>query len=172
MTAQVVMSLLFVYAGRTKKETVTSAEQAAFLPASLRGLQNMNDRPYHTYRWSGDSGQGTEPPSARESRDISPSDSNRDYCPNKPEAESDDEEDEPGYPHSSPSNRFRFNVLDKFLGSRVPKMESSKILKMMELTYEVVDRTILILGFIALTTGVVTYSGIFVGGIIFQRGWI
>lgn len=159
VTAQVVMSLLFLYSGRTKKSELQTNEHAAFLPISTENIGQHNMSPYHDYRWSGDSGQGTE----RSSRDISPTDPHR-YS--KPETELDDDDDEEGVPMPMPSpqrpSRFRIRVVDKFLSARVPGLFSAKLLKTVEVAYEVVDRTILILGFIALLTGGVTYAGMFV----------
>ena len=160
VTAQVIVSLLFLYSGRTKRSQAQSNEHAAFLPTSTENMAQHNMSPYHHYRWSGDSGQGTE----RSSRDISPTDPNRF---SKPEAEpEDDDDDEEGVPMPLPSpqrpSRFRIRVVDRFLSARVPGLLSSKLLKAIEIAYEVVDRSILILGFIALTSGGVTYAGIFV----------
>ncbi|KAI9877743.1 MAG: hypothetical protein M1823_007056, partial [Watsoniomyces obsoletus] len=60
VTAQVVMSLLFLYSGRTEKSAPSSCEHAAFLPISTDNMTQHNMSPYHDHRWSGDSGQGTE----------------------------------------------------------------------------------------------------------------
>lgn len=155
-TAQAVMSLLFMYSGHRKQEITSTSERKAFLPA---GLQSIN-RPYHQHRWSGDSGQGTEPASpASSSRTLSPS---RDYDYRKPEME--DQDDMEDIPVSQPSRRpswFKNTKMDKYLSTRVPKLASKKIISVAEVAYQIVDRTILILGFIAMLTGIVTYSGIF-----------
>jgi len=156
LTAQVIMSLLFLYSGRRTQRCTTSSERTAFLPSTL---QSMN-RSYHKYRWSGDSGQGTEPSSSTNtSRNVSP---NRNYDFGKPEQE--EPEDMEEVPIENVRRRpswFNNTKIDKYLSTRVPKVASQKLIKVAEVAYEVIDRTILVLGFITLTSGIVTYSGIF-----------
>lgn len=155
------MSLLFLYSGRNKKESSASSERTAFLPPSFEPLT----RPYHKQRWSGDSGHGTEPPSPRSSRTLSP---DREYEYAKPEQEPEELQD---VPLETPPRRpswFKNTKIDTYLSTRVPKVASEKLVGVAELAYEVIDRTILILGFIALTSGIVTYSGIFRASNIFN----
>jgi hypothetical protein len=52
--------------------------------------------------------------------------------------------------------------VDRFLSRKIPGLLSSRVLKVFGFFYDVVDRVILILGFVALTTGMVTYGGLFV----------
>jgi hypothetical protein len=167
VTAQVVMSLLFLYSGRSEKKTPAQGERAAFLPVSpTETMVNQPMSAYHDYRWSGDSGQGTERSSTQSSRDASPTNAHR-YV--KPEPQPDDDDEEDGLPMPMPSlpsppraSLFRIRIVDTFLTRRVPGLMSTKILRSLEVAYEVIDRTILILGFVALMTGGVTYAGIFV----------
>jgi Domain of unknown function (DUF2427) len=162
VTAQVVMSLLFLYTGRTEKSAPPSGEHAAFLPISTDSMTQHNLSPYHDHRWSGDSGQGTERSSCQASRDMSPTNAQRF---SKAEAQSDDDdEDEIPMPLPEPQrpSRFRIRVVDEFLSKRVPGLFSSRLLKAIEVIYDLIDWTVMILGFVALTTGGVTYAGIFV----------
>ena len=160
MTAQVVMGLLLLYSGQSKKASGPAHERAAFLPISVESVAQHNQlhdaTGYSNIRWSGDSGQGTERSSSRTSRDISPTDPDR-YT--KPEAEEDDEDDD-----NVPRSRGLLcnTFVDKYLSQRIPGLQSHRLRKGLETVYEVIDRTILVLGFIALTTGGVTYAGIFV----------
>lgn len=158
VTAQVVMSLFFLYSGRSKQPESQPNEHTTFLPMSSANMVRHNMAHYHDYRWSGDSGQGTE----RSSRDVSPNDLQRF---SKPEAE-DDEEDEEGISASLPPplkpSRFRIRIVDRLWSTRVPSLFSAKLLRTTEIAYEVVDRTILILGFAALLSGGAVYAGIFV----------
>lgn len=174
VTAQVAMGLLFTYSGRGKRTSGATAERATFLPMSVENMSQHSVRPYTDYRWSGDSGQGTERSSTLNSRDNSPTDRNRrdtfdDF--EKPEplpADDDDEEEDnvtAGSLQSSQSPRsrwFRIGRLDSFLSARVPNLLSTKVLRVAQLAYDVIDKAILILGFIALASGGVTYAGIFV----------
>lgn len=170
VTAQVIMSLLFHYSGRGKQTGTSTSERQAFLPISTANMAQHNGTPYTDHRWSGDSGQGSEASTALNSRDASPTKLLRrgtDDSFEKPEPEpqdEDDERDEVRLPsrHRSRTAWLRINVIDKYLSSRVPNLLSANILRVIEIVYEVIDRTILILGFIALTTGGVTYAGIFV----------
>ena len=158
VTVQVVLSLLFLCSGRRKEPEAESNEDKTFPPVSSANMAWRNMAPYPEYRWSGDSGQGTE----RSSRDVSPNEIQRFL---KPEAE-DDEEDEEGTSASLPPplkpSRFRIRVIDIFLSARVPSLLSAKLLRTTEIAYEVVDRTILILGFAELLSGGAVYAGIFV----------
>ena len=163
MTAQAVMSLLFLYSGRSKKIHASSLERAAFLPVSIEAMtEHSNATPYSDYRWSGDSGQGTERSSYHNSREASPTNMGR-YA--KPKAEPEDEDDD-GNDHAPPSPRFlRNSFMDKYLAHRIPRILSKRLCKALEAAYEVIDRTVLVLGFIALLTGGVTYAGYFVSDV-------
>jgi len=155
-TAHVVMSLLFFYAGRNKQETITSSERATFLPPSLHSM----NQPYHKPSWSGDSGHGTEPPSPTSTSRTRSLD--RDYTFDKPEQEEpEDMQDIPIQPVRRRPSWFRNTKIDKYLSRCLPQIASQQAIKIAELAYEMIDRTILILGFIALTSGIVTYAGIF-----------
>ena len=167
VTAHVVMSLLFLYSGRCKQKSIASDERAAFLPPTLQVAPNQ---PHHKYSWSGDSGQGTEPPSPTSaSRDASPSSTDRAFMYPKPDQQDPEDFDDIllAHPERRPS-WFKSNVLDKYLTTRVPKYASRKVVKIAEVAYEIIDRTILVLGAVALISGGVTYSGIFRGANIFN----
>lgn len=164
MTAQVVMGLLFLYAGRSKSTTGVAHERAAFLPVTVDAIAHHqrlhNVVGYSDYRWSGDSGQGTERTSSDHGRDISPTDPAR-YT--KPEAgEEDGDGDDDGDRVASRSGLLRNTFIDKYLSQRLPGLVSQRMGKSLEAVYEIIDRTVLVLGFIALATGGVTYAGIFV----------
>lgn len=168
VAAQVVMSLLFTYSGRRQVTEIHPAEREGFLPVSVEEVAHHYIRPYTDHRWSGDSGQGTEQSSTLQSRDGSPVTPHRrdaydDFEKPEPEPEPEDDDDDEAAPQSQSSPRWwRINVLDKYLSARVPNLLSTKLLRTFEIVYEIIDRTILVLGFIALTTGGVTYAGIFV----------
>ena len=155
VTAHVVMSLIFIYSGRNATSSTTS-ERASFLTQTLHRM----NRPILKETWSGDSGQGTEPysssSSARTSRTLSP---DRDYEYTKEDQL--DETDEVPLRQSPKSAWFKSSRIDGFLSRYIPRLDSQKFMKVAEVLYEIIDRTILILGFIAITTGIVTYTGIF-----------
>jgi hypothetical protein len=172
MTAQSIMSLLFLYSGRSKKPDTSAIERAAFLPVSSANMaQHNGSTPYrHAYRWSGDSGSptGRSSTTLNSPRDISPTDLYRLHK----ELDDDNEtvDDEEGLPMPMPvqtapsQSRFRIKAVDAFLSRRVPGLFSQRLLKAAEVVYEVIDRTILILGWIALISGGVTLAGWMVSG--------
>lgn len=171
VTAQVLMSLLFMYTGRAKPKIPRASETARFLPISTENMAGFTASPvspYHDYRWSGEIAHGAERSfsgTTQNSRDISPTDAHR--FPKEEPARSDVEsEDGEGLPMPAPGTQrqgvFPMRRLHSFLSKRKPGTTSRKLLKTTETMYEVIDRTILILGFITLSSGGVTYFGIFV----------
>jgi hypothetical protein len=174
MTAQTVMSLLFVYSGRTTKvATMPSAsERRAFLPMSTANVAQHNmGSSYRDYRWSADSGSPTDrsETTLNSPRDASPSNLYRlsKEIDREDPLGQDDVDDEEGLPMPMPTaaltserrSRFRIRAVDAFLSQRVPGLFSSRLLKTAEVGYEIVDRTILIMGFVAFLTGGVTFAG-------------
>lgn len=170
MTAQTVMSLLFLYSGRVKMTASSSDERVAYLPVSAENMDQYHvSSPYRDTRWSGDSGSptGRSSTTLNSSRDISPTDAHR----LSKEAENEDVDDEEGLPmliptsmstrteHSSSPSRFRIRAVHAFLSRKVPTFFSKKLLFTAQVGYEIVDRTILILGWIAIVTGGVTLAG-------------
>lgn len=167
MTAQVAMGLLFTYAGRQKAVRVPSksSEHAAFLPHTL---ESLNDRAIlHKHSWSSDSGQGTEPPSPGRSREGS-ADQNVPFSKLEDAGEPDDTDDLIDLPCSSTAKASPWYEITRrgdFIFSHMPRWTTGKFVKFVnvaEAVYEAIDRLILVLGFIVLVTGWVTYAGIFV----------
>ncbi|PYH91526.1 integral membrane protein [Aspergillus ellipticus CBS 707.79] len=168
MSAQVIMSLIFAYSGRGETES-SSYERAAFLPVST---DEMAEIPHtysagirHSYRWSRDSGQGTERNSSSlHSRPGSPS------CSSPSDEYDGFEKPEGPIPEPSAHSRgcFRVSFADRFLASRVPRMVSSRVLRVISTIYNVIDRIILPFGFIAIATGGITYGGLMRGNQVFN----
>lgn len=166
MTAQTIMSLLFQYSGRSEKVDATALERTAFLPISTANMAQHDDStPWrHAYRWSGDSGS----PAGRSSTTLN---SPRDGSPNGRYKEADgdddttDDEERLAIPMPTSSDNvamrswFRIKGVHAFVAQRVPKHLARKLFKGAEIGYDVVDRSILILGWIAITSGGVTLAG-------------
>lgn len=165
IAVQVVMALIFAYAGRGEKDADQDAyERAQFLPVSTD--DDMAESPTslpagirHEYRWSRDSGQGTERNTASlHSRASSACTSSADEYDDgfvKPEEEPPEQ--------ATQSRGFMANrVLDRFLARRVPALVSGRALRVLDFLYHVIDRVILPFGFVAIATGGVTYGGIMV----------
>lgn len=150
MVAQAVMSLLFAYSGRGKATSGTADERAAFLPLTQDAMAQMNHnlQSERAPRWSGDSGQGTEPPSPSDEAHVPLS---------KPEPEDDAASEGDEYTGHHYSRGIGF---DKYLTKHIPSIFSRRMINAMNIVYEIIDRTILVLGFAVLVTGGVTYAGI------------
>lgn len=178
VTAQVAMSLLFAFSGRCKKEdAAVSVERVAFLPISMEAMaqhQRFHDphpSAYENTRWSGDSGQGTECASpSQHSRDLSPNYTSESGQEGEGflKPEDGDEEDVqqvlPRYRHF-----LAGTFVHKFWKQRVPGPFSQRALKLLEAVCDSIDYIILLLGFIALVTGGITYAGIFVGEVLLDH---
>ena len=168
MTAQVVMGLLFLFSGRDRKTSCPAHERSAFLLVSVESMaqhnQLHNAAGYSNVRWSGDSGQGTERSSSHTSRDISSTDLDR-YTKPEPEEDDDDHDDDDNEEDNDVPAAHGFlhdTFVAKYLSQRISGLLSQRLQNGLEIAHGVIDRTILILGFIALATGGVTYAGIFV----------
>jgi hypothetical protein len=159
VSAQVVMGLIYAYAGRKNDEFIPVSAEAI---AEHQRIHNLEDRRPNLYRFSNDSGQGTEPNTeSLRSQSIS-SQSSDHHLPDvrREYEEEDDQEEKHGLMDGT--------KVDKFLSSRIPGMLSSRVLKILRFFYNAVNRIILILGFVALTTGGVTYGGFFVSRRLFN----
>ena len=164
VSAQSILSLIFAYAGRGKSESKSSSfERATFLPVATDDHESpYPSGPMHEYRWSRDSGQGTEPSPSIHSPGSPSCESPAEYDGfEKPE------EDMPA-PSQEPRGWFHSNFVGRFLSNRVPGMVSSRALRILNGVYNVIDRIILPFGFTALLTGAVTYGGIFRGREVFN----
>ncbi|KAL4750176.1 hypothetical protein BDW72DRAFT_120036 [Aspergillus terricola var. indicus] len=167
IAAQVMMALIFAYAGRG--DVAESAyERAQFLPVSTDDMaETASTFPAgirHEYRWSRDSGQGTERNTASLHSRASSS------CPSPSDEYDGFEKPEEDIPDQSSESRgfMHTGVLDRFLANRVPSLVSVRALRTFNFVYNVIDRLILPLGSIALVSGGVTYGGIMRGREIFN----
>lgn len=159
VAAQVLLSLLFIFAGRGKESNVSyehleQAEHAAFLPVATYD----HDSPYrnHQHRWSRDSGQGTDSNSSIHSPG-SPSESHIDY----------DGFEKPELPKFA-TRRWANNSVGRFLSKHLPGLVPGSGLRCLNFVYNLIDRVVLPLGFAAFATGAVTYGGIMRGREIFN----
>jgi hypothetical protein len=168
--ALVVTNFLFSYSRRNKR-SVPAGERTAFLPVSVENMAQHNSHPYSEYRWTGHGRQGSSDSSTLNGRDDSPTVVGRrdtfdefDKLEPEPEPEDDEELTLPQQPRS----RFqwlrirRVVSVDRYLSTKIPSMLSTKGLRIIKFVYNVLDRLILLLGYIAVVTGFVTYCGLFV----------
>ncbi|RDW67894.1 integral membrane protein-3 [Coleophoma cylindrospora] len=168
VSAQVVMAVITRYTGRQGSKPDTPLEEReSFIPVSTSAMaehQRIHDLRSGNFRFSNDSGQGTEPNTeSLRSQSISSgngdeenmTDMRREY------------EDEPFQPVEKPGI-LRGSRMDRFLSNKLPGLLSSRALQVFHLIYDSIDRVILILGFVALMTGWITYGGIFMGQEVFS----
>jgi hypothetical protein len=153
--AQVLIGLISAYTGRQDKE------RAGFIPVSSEAMaehQRMQDLGFaETYRFSNDSGQGTEPNTeSLRSHSISSAGDEERQLP----VARDRDQDE--YLGSEKRGLLKGSRVDQFLSNKIPGLLSARVLRVFQFFYDVVDRLILILAFVAVTTGFVTYGGLFV----------
>jgi hypothetical protein len=148
--------------------TGRSHERQSFIPVSTEAMAEHESRFSRDYRFSNDSGQGTERRTeslrshSSSSGTESPPIPMRDVLLRK-------EYEAPHDDHDHNDNDFETHI-PKALGSgaagsalrKVTGMISSKVWRGFIFAYNFVDRTILILGFIAICTGVITYGRFFV----------
>jgi hypothetical protein len=157
---QVGMALINVVVKRLANEGNVN-ERAAFIPISTeimaqhQRFHDIQDR--EAQRFSNDSGQGTE--RNTESLRTNSIASARSSPGNLSPQEELDHEDVELHEEKAPqavNNTLQSLVL------KLPILMSSRAQATLSVLYETINRLIPILGFVALTTGVVTYGGIFV----------
>jgi hypothetical protein len=163
VSAQVVVGLLGRVAGMLKSGTDhqnNTGERQSFMPMSTEAMEEHESRFPKLFRHSNDSGQGTEPgsdalrsptDSGFHSPPIPLQDANKEY-------EDDDEDIDLESLHSESANQGKIRGLAKKVADKV----SSRMWNVLLFAYHFVDRTILILGSIALATGVIAYGRFFV----------
>ncbi|KAK3348095.1 hypothetical protein B0H65DRAFT_165742 [Neurospora tetraspora] len=183
--AQFVIGLLASVAGVFKKKQSdgSSRERQGFMPVSTQAMEEHNShiKPADNddYRFSNDSGQGTEPSSdalRSSSRSSSPGDVSRQPLAlhdvdlhTKEYDDGDDSYDVDSHSGSEPlgpmlpASGKAVSTIQKIAGKI-----SERFWKVLILAYNVVDRAILPLGFVALCTGIVTYGRFFEGAGIFN----
>jgi len=158
---QTCMALLQAYTGRPEESRYVD-ERAAFIPISTQAMEEH--RRIHNiaggqgYRFSNDSGQGTE----RNTESLRSHSTSSDEEVDGNRVSNIDLGYDTEYNTVEKRGILRNNALDRFFMKKLPTLLSSKTLHGLEMVYAVINRVILILGFMALTTGIVTYGGIFV----------
>lgn len=169
VSVQILISLVGRVAGAMKaggSPNYTSEERQAFIPVSTENMaehQRMNEDVHlHKYRHSYDSGQGTEP-NTESLRSNSVSNSTGHHSPASMEDRrmdyDQDDELELKDVELGPGQTRRQSII-----ARAARKISTRTWKALLFGYNVVDRTILILGYVALATGIITWARFFVSG--------
>lgn len=164
MCAQVLISLVGRVAGvMSGQEQNNKEERQAFIPVSTQNMEehlrgNGTLYHHHKYSYSNDSGQGTEPGTeSLRSDSLSSGQESPAETSHHPRMDYDDEdlefkEVEMKSPAPQPNS----------LVAKIAGKISSRAWKFLLLGYNIIDRTSLILGYIAMTTGIVTWARFFV----------
>jgi len=157
-SAQAIVSFVRSYAHSDGDLRRDSASSGAAQYQRVKDLRSAEQQ-----RYSRDSGQGTEPNSPRTSSPASEQayEEERLYASG---AHPDNEPEDAQEKHGLLGN----NTANCFLTTKLSWVAHSRGMRCLELLYGFVDRTILILGFVAITTGGVTYGGLFKGAYIFS----
>jgi hypothetical protein len=160
------MGLLSKHSARDRGYGRASPEGVSFLPVSVEAMEAhrrvQGEEPGH-HRNSSDSGQGTERASSSlRSHSLSPMDEYGDYRPPSYRQIFDERED---VAVDERRLSLRRSALDRLL-QRVPSLPKG-VLRLTWLVYAIVNRVILVLGFVAICTGFVTYGGIMVSAVAF-----
>ncbi|PVH76018.1 integral membrane protein [Cadophora sp. DSE1049] len=156
--AQLVMGVIHAYA---RKDRSANAEFTPISAEAITEHQRIHSlRQAQIYRLSNDSGQGTEPNTeSLRSTSLTFADS----IDNLPELEAEDKEEleeKHGLMHGT--------AVDKYLTNKIPALISSRFLRILDFFYNAIDRLVLILGFITIASGIVTYGGFFMGSRVFS----
>jgi hypothetical protein len=167
-SAWVFMAFVQAYAGRS--DTHSKDDQAAPLmtTANMLRYQRIQDEELPPSRWSNDSGQGTERNSTSlygHSRSPSVESENQQFSsPPRRLTHDDDSFDD----DSEKRGFLRNTSVDRFFSRNVARFAAGRTLKAIRFLYVVVERTILVQGFVAITSGTVVYGGIGRGGAVFN----
>ena len=148
MSVQALVGLLRAYARNDKQGDEVQDVQ-------YKGMQESHTT--DTYRYSRDSGQGTEPNSPRTASCASSGDVEREAAVERTQAEPELED-----PEYEKQGLLGNNAVDRYLSRKLRPTSSNRVMRFAGIAYNLVDRTILPLGFITLATGLVTYGGFFV----------
>lgn len=160
--AQAIMGIISAYGNRRGGK---SEERKAFIPISAEVMaehQRLHGHsPSDIYRFSNDSGQGTEPNTeSLRSQSISSASSDQQPLPELRHDEEDEQFEKVEFANGS--------RLDRYLSKKIPGLLSSRALQSLHFFHNAIDRIILIFGFVALTTGIITYGGFFMGAGVFS----
>jgi hypothetical protein len=150
-------ALINVY-NRPIKGSGSLQERTSFLPISVQAIaehQRRHDSQINRDpHWSSDDGQGSAPTTESlrsHSMTSTMCDENQDFT--TPNYDNDDDVD---LEKPNPSK------VDFFLSKSLVAVMSRRTFRTLNLIHNIINRLILMLGFIGVTTGVVTYAGIFV----------
>jgi hypothetical protein len=160
-TAWLLLGIMRTYSPKSKngRLSVSEANMARY------GRLQQSEDDAQEIRYSRDSGQGTERNStslfdsgspASEGEQMNFVDQLDRYVPKEQESERE----------AQKPRLLRNTRVDRFLARNMQRFAIGKTLMALRISYVIIERTIIIMGFFALTSGFVVYGGIFVSFIL------
>lgn len=132
--------------------------------ANLARYERLHEDPEtQDVRWSNDSGQGTERNSISlfgSSASPSTESENRKFDESLPEGNDVELSEDSG--EAEKHGFLRNTRVDRFLSQNIHRIAFGKTLTINRILYTIIERTVILMGWTALATGVITFSGIFV----------
>ncbi|KAE8846790.1 hypothetical protein HRS9122_03697 [Pyrenophora teres f. teres] len=168
-SAWVFLALVQAYAGRSNTQSIQDEFAEPMTTVNMLRYQRVQNQELpDPSRWSDDSGHGTERNSlSLHDGSQSPSvDSESQFVNPSPRYTHDD--DSFGDGDDEKRGFLRNTPVDKFFSRNVARFAVGRTLKAIQILYVVVERTILVQGFVAIVSGAVVYGGIGRGGAIFN----
>jgi hypothetical protein len=162
-SAWISMALVQVHTGRTKASSMEDQPGDQLNMGNMARYQRVQDTHLpETYRWSNDSGQGTERNSTSlYSHSRSPSvksEEQQQFIGQSPPYNREDEDEFDG--DAEKRGFLNGTAVDRFFSRNVARFAVGKPLKVLRFLYVFIERTILVQGFVAITSGTVVYGGI------------
>jgi hypothetical protein len=162
--AQICLALIAASA-RPRGESRKLEEHLPFIQSSPHSVEDLRWAPdaenASEYRFSGDSGHGTEPNTeSLRSHSSSSFEDEREVMGNINQKYDQEETDEAR--GSKRSQHLSIKRLYATLSKKVPLYITSRMAGLLGILESIITRTILIQGFVGIITGAVTYAGIFV----------
>ncbi|OAL54910.1 hypothetical protein IQ07DRAFT_500157 [Pyrenochaeta sp. DS3sAY3a] len=169
-SAWALMALIQTYVGRSKAHPSEDEASEPMTTANMTRYQRVQDEELpDPSRWSNDSGQGTERNSSSlYGHSRSPSVESEDQQFPGPTRKYTQEDLDSFEDDSEKRGFLRNNRVDRFFSRSVAKYAVGRTLKAIRFFYIVVERTILLQGFVAICSGIVVYGGIGRGGAVFN----
>lgn len=167
--AWVAMNLVQAYAGRARPHAQEDELSHPMTAANMAQYQRVQDAQLSgPTRYSNDSGQGTERNSSSlfgHSRSPSVESEDQQFTGPMRRYTQETHEDDEHYDDEAEKRGFlRNKSVDRFLSRTLARFAVGRPLKWLRFFYVIIERTILVQGFVATTSGTVVYGGIGVSG--------
>ncbi|KAI9822346.1 MAG: hypothetical protein M1827_000065 [Pycnora praestabilis] len=174
IAAQFLIGIISLRCRQEAKRSSLTEEQSAFLPVSLEAMKEHQRtqaiQASYEHRYSNDSGQGTERTSSSSSHSepLSPAEEDQRREPLQFPVD-EDMEGSPQRGGETEKSRSRISTaLNQFLLGRISRSSLPRIARLARVAYILIDRSVLLLGFVVIASGTVVFGGVFRGRNIFN----